>query len=133
VGERNSQEKLYIGDVIANFSLLPGAIEGHPDSQGVPFQLVDVVQGDSFVQAQDLPAPRAVKIDVEGFEYAVICGLRQTLADPVCRMVCCEIHPRFLPPEVKAGDIHKLLASLGYDRMEGQPSQTPYHLVGYKS
>jgi FkbM family methyltransferase len=133
VGERNSQEKLYIGEVIANFSLLAGAIEGPPDKYGIPFQLVEVVQGDPFVQALRLPAPRAVKIDVEGFEYSVICGLRQTLANPWCRMVCCEVHPQYLPPEVKGGDIHALLAALGYDRMEGQPSKTTYHLMAYKS
>jgi FkbM family methyltransferase len=75
VGEGNSQEKPYIGDVIANFSLRAGAIEGPPYKEGVPFQLVEVVQGDPFVPAQGLPAPRAVKIDVEGFEYAVIRGL----------------------------------------------------------
>ena len=133
VGERNSQEKLYIGDVIANFSLLADAIEGAPNKEAVPFQLVDVVQGDPFVKAQGLPAPCAVKIDVEGFEYTVICGLRQTLADPQCRMVCCEVHPQFLPPEVKAGDIHNLLASLGYKRIEGHPSDTTYHLAAYRS
>ncbi len=133
VGERNSQEKLYIGNVIANFSLLAGAIEGAADKDAVPFQIVEVVQGDPFVEAQGLPAPCAVKIDVEGFEYAVMRGLRQTLADPRCRMVCCEVHPQFLPPEVKPGDIQVLLTSLGYDRMEQHPSETTYHLVAYKS
>ncbi len=133
LGERDSQEKLYIGDVIANLSLLAGAIEGTPDKEGIPFQLVEVVQGDPFVQVQGLPIPRAVKIVVVGVEYAVIRGLQQTLADPGCRMVCCEVHPQFLPSEVKPDDIRRFLASLGYDRMEGPPSKTPYHLVAYKS
>ncbi len=133
VGERNSQEKLYIGELIANYSLLAGGVESRGGQSAPPFQIVEVVAGDAFAQAQGLPAPCAVKIDVEGFEYAVMKGLRQALSNPGCRMVCCEVHPKFLPPEVKAKDIRDFLASLGYQRMEGEPSESAYHLVAYRS
>lgn len=100
LGERNSQERLYIGEVVANFSLLAGGIEGHSAKAEREFQIVEVVQGDGFAQAEGLPVPCAVKIDVEGFEYSVIKGLRKVLSDPRCRMVCLEVHPKFLPAEV---------------------------------
>lgn len=131
VGERNCEEKLYIGEVIANFSLLAGGIAG-PANREIPFQMVHVVQGDQFAEAERLPIPKAVKIDVEGFEYSVIRGLMRTLSDPRCRTVCCEIHPKFLPPDVKAADISGLLESLGYDRFEAEPGDGPYHLVAYR-
>jgi len=133
VGERDSQEKLYIGELIANYSLLAGGVEGRAGDSEPPYKVVEVVQGDAFAQAQGLPAPCAVKIDVEGFEYAVMQGFRQALSSPACRMVCCEVHPKFLPPEVKAKDIWEFLASLGYQRIEAEPSESAYHLVAYKS
>ncbi len=133
LGERNSQEKLYIGNVVANFSLLAGGIEGDAGKERTPFQLVDVVQGDTFLGTEALPTPRAVKIDVEGFEYAVIKGLCRALSDPECRIVCVEVHPKFLPSEVKANDIRELLASLGFRRIEGEPSESTFDLVAYKS
>ena len=131
VGERNCEEKLYIGEVVANFSLLRGAIVG-PPNRDIPYQLVQVVQGDEFAEAERLPVPRAVKIDVEGFEYAVISGFRRTLSDPKCQIVCCEIHPKFLPPDVRAADIGGLLQSLGYNRIEAEPRDYPYDLIAYR-
>ena len=132
LGKQASEEKLYIGEVIANFSLLPQAVSSSVGSD-IPFQSVQVVQGDKFVEAEKLPVPNAVKIDVEGFEYSVLKGLQRTLADPRCGLICCEIHPQFLPAHVKASDINDLLRSLGYNRIEAEPAETAYHLVAYRS
>lgn len=131
LGERAGEEKLYIGEVIANFSLLPGGIAGSKGT-AMPFQRVQVVQGDEFVEAEGLPIPKAVKVDVEGFEYSVIQGLRRTLSEPECEMVCCEIHPKFLPPQVSPAGVTKLLRSLGYMRIEEHPQERPYHVIAYK-
>jgi len=131
LGEGAGEEKLYIGEVIANFSLLPGAIAGSKGAD-LPFERVQVVQGDECAQAEKLPNPRAVKVDVEGFEYSVLKGFQHTLANPKCGMVCCEIHPKFLPAQVKAADITDLLRSLGYIKFEGEPTEAPYQLVAYK-
>jgi hypothetical protein len=98
----------------------------------MPFERVQVVRGDEFVEAERLPIPKAVKVDVEGFEYSVLKGFRRTLADPRCEMVCCEIHPKFLPAHLKPTDITNLLESLGYGGIEGQPTDGPYQLVSYK-
>ena len=88
------------------------------DSAAGPREAVDVVVGDEFVKAEDLPVPRLVKIDVEGAEYGVIRGLSRTLSDPSCRMVCCEIHPPLLPPGVTQDTVLALLRDLGFGRTE---------------
>jgi len=48
--------------------------------------------GDEFIADNQLPAPTAIKIDVEGTEGAVLDGLSATLDQPSCRLVYCEVH-----------------------------------------
>jgi FkbM family methyltransferase len=56
---------------------------------------VDVrrVRGDDYLDRSDLPSPTVVKVDVEGYELSVVEGLRESLRDPACRLVYCEVHP----------------------------------------
>jgi hypothetical protein len=118
--------------MVGNSSLLPNAIAGAGESNSVPFQTVSVVEGDVLVKNDNLPTPTAVKIDVEGSEYAVIKGLQKTLADPRCRLVCLEIHPQFLPPGISPGDIITMLKSLGFTRFDARPSSGPYALLAFR-
>lgn len=55
-------------------------------------QNTEVVIGDQFIKNQSLPVPNVLKIDVEGMEYDVLQGLSETLKNPECRLVFCEIH-----------------------------------------
>jgi FkbM family methyltransferase len=52
--------------------------------------LVAVATGDEFVARGSLPAPTAIKLDVEGHEAAVLRGLAVTLATPACAIVLFE-------------------------------------------
>lgn len=112
LGVQNGEGKLFLGEVTGASSL----IGGRAKDQG--FQIVKVAEGDRLVQVEKLPLPRLVKIDVEGNEYAVIWGLRQTMAQPLCRLVCCEIHPHLLPAERKPEEIMDLLRSLGFTQID---------------
>ena len=60
--------------------------------------------------------------------------LRHTLAQPTCELICCEIHPQFLPPDVKPEAILTLVRSLGFSRMNSCPRwDTTFHLVARKT
>jgi Methyltransferase FkbM domain len=76
--------------------------------------------------------PHAVKIDVEGFEYAVLRGLCGTLASPTCRLICIEIHPEALPSGVGAETITELLRSLGFGQFKTERRDTELHVVAVK-
>jgi len=93
---------------------------------------VQVVEGDRLVEMENLPSPRAVKMDVEGHEYAVIRGLRRTLSNPLCEIVCCEIHPALLPEGVGSGEVVDLLRSCGFTRFEVLPRPPEQHVLAFK-
>ena len=127
LGERSGRAKLYSGEVIGGASLV------HAHGGDDPGEVVDIVEGDQLVLAEDLPLPRAVKIDVEGYEYAVIQGLRRTLADHACELVCCEVHPARLPADVKPEMIVDLLRSVGFSRIDTYPRwDKTFHLLACK-
>jgi FkbM family methyltransferase len=93
---------------------------------------IEVARGDTFFARERLPVPHAAKIDVEGFEYAVLRGLCGTLANPICRLICVEIHPELLAPGVSAGTITDLLQSLGFSQFRTEPRGTEVHVVAVK-
>jgi len=112
LGEENCKAKLLFGDNICP-SLLPH--QGECVAQNFS-QAVEVVRGDRLVLSQALPIPRAVKIDVEGYEYSVLRGLKRTLAHRACELLCLEIHPTFLPAGVTQEQIAEFVESLGFSR-----------------
>jgi len=93
---------------------------------------IPVVQGDRFRMSESLPTPRAVKIDVEGCEWFVVNGLHQTLAEPACEVLCCEIHPRLLPSGVTQRLILDLVRSLGFSRVSLVPRGAEVHALCFK-
>ncbi len=126
VGERNGEARIYFGEV-GNLSLLP------PDTRNMSYQVVEMVEGDRFREAEILPPPRVIKIDVEGYEYAVLEGLRRTLAQPECEVVVCEIHPTLLPPGVQPEAVLALLRSLGFAHIDRCPGWHVFHAVAQKA
>lgn len=128
LGEQSGQGKLYRGEENADSSLVSpstGRDLGH--------ELVEVEEGDGFIKAMNLPLPRAVKIDVEGYEYAVIRGLRHILAQQSCELLVCEIHPRLLSQGVGPDGLLELISSLGFSRIDSHPRYDTFHLVAYKA
>jgi FkbM family methyltransferase len=111
-------------------SLMEGQEKVLGGTPGVEF--VEVEVGDSFRKAHDLPIPRAIKIDVEGFEYAVMRGLGETLGDPRCQFVGCEMHPHLLPPGITPQHVMDLLRSYGFNRIELSPCGLDQKIDCYK-
>lgn len=127
LGDRSGQATLYASKVIGNSSLIQ---QGHPSGAG---ETVEVITGDEFVRAERAPLPRVVKIDVEGFEFAVLQGLRATLAQPSCELVCCEVHPSLLPKGIAPGVVESLLKELGFKMIESFPRwDGTFHITAYK-
>jgi hypothetical protein len=90
--------------------------------------------GDRLVAEEKLHLPRAVKIDVEGYEQSVIAGLSHTLAQAECELVCCEIHPHLLTAGARADDILEQLKSLGFAHVErwGRERDENFFFVAWK-
>jgi FkbM family methyltransferase len=128
LGESAGEAKLYLGEENADSSLV-----GHPAGKDLGWEAVSVVRGDEFVEAKNLPSPRVVKVDVEGYEYAALQGLKRTLAAPGCRLVCCEVHPRLLPPDVKPQSVFALLRSLGFVHIGVSRRGDTYHAICRKT
>lgn len=101
-------------------------------SDYIPVEKMEIVDAFSFIQENNLPLPNVVKIDVEGFEYHVIRGLKNALMDPACRMVACEIHPNLLLDGMKVSDIMELMDSYGYKRNKIFKRNTELHVFFYK-
>jgi FkbM family methyltransferase len=93
---------------------------------------VKIIPGDKLVINDEIPLPRVVKIDVEGYEYFVIKGLKETLSNKECQLVCCEIHPDLLSDDCDYRIIVELLMSIGFIYFETYPRDKEFHLVCYK-
>jgi FkbM family methyltransferase len=114
LGDREQTATLMIGNVAGAGRIISDVESSVPQHM----QQIQVVQGDRFIESHGLPFPRAIKIDVEGKEYAVLQGLTHTLSEPTCQIVCCEIHPQYLPPSAKPEDVLALLRSKGFSDIQ---------------
>jgi FkbM family methyltransferase len=128
IGDRDAQEILYLGNGV-------GAIDSGqlgPEWTMGARQTINVVRGDTFRQSRNLPVPTVLKIDVEGYEGAVLEGLRQSLSLPECRLVCCEIHPALLPHPGTKESLVLTLKSFGFSDVQLLPHKTEFHAFAYK-
>ena len=129
LSNRDGNATLQTGDV-AGAGRIVCSDDG--DRASVHAERVNVVHGDRFVESQGMVPPRAVKIDVEGHEYSVLHGLSRTLSQPSCELVCCEVHPGLLPPNLKPEDVIGLLRTLGFNQIETHPRIKDLHVWASK-
>lgn len=125
LSDSRSEKKIYFTGNTGGFTLRDnsGSLKGSG---------VKLVPGDELIKEKELPIPKIVKIDVEGFEYEVIKGLMEALKNKDCRMVVCEVHPYLLPQGVGGKTIESLLESAGFNRIEKHSRGKNSHLFAFK-
>ena len=111
LGEEQSTGNLYF-----NKSMGRASISLVKTEKACFFQKSDIIPGDIIVDTNKFPLPKVVKIDVEGYEYPVIKGLKNTLSQKECRLLCCEIHPYSIYPSgITTEIILDFIKSLGFN------------------
>jgi FkbM family methyltransferase len=128
LGEESSEGRLYVGQRVCPSLIAPDADHsavGHAE-------VVQVANGDELWNAEGLPIPQAVKIDVEGFEYSVLRGLRKTLSDPRVKLLLCEIHPHLLPEVTSVEAVREFITSLGFTEAEVFVRTTEVYVIAGK-
>jgi FkbM family methyltransferase len=124
LGEETSSGHLYLDRAAA--TLMPSA---KTVEAGEIYEQIEIVNGDEFWKLHELPIPRVVKIDVEGFEYLVLEGLRTTLSNPVVQLVVCEIHPYLLPAGTSPAMVKELMKSMGFDDISEFPRRREIQMI----
>ncbi|MBU1125650.1 MAG: FkbM family methyltransferase [Candidatus Omnitrophica bacterium] len=127
LGNTSGMHDLYYREDIGS-----GAQSMRKGPQSYKSESVSLAHGDRFVAEHCLLSPRAVKIDVEGYEYEVIQGLRQILSGRQCKMLCCEFHPGLLPQGITVSGIMDLLRECGFIRKETFVRGSEIHGIFYK-
>jgi FkbM family methyltransferase len=101
-----------------------------PPRGSAPPSTLHTAQGMAGDEAlRNAAVPTTVKIDVDGHEYAVLCGLKQTLSSPVCRRLCLEIHPPALPPGINEDVILKFIRNCGFNIVSETARSAELHVV----
>lgn len=99
------------------------------DCKTVP---VEVISGDEWLDQQAVNIPQLIKLDVEGAEEDVLCGIRGTLTDPQCHTVIAEIHFGILDSQGHRDApkrIFEFLQACGFDRLTWLDSS---HLAAFR-
>jgi FkbM family methyltransferase len=110
VYDRTGEHAFYSGHANSQSSLAAtGLTSGDPRAPAVP-TLVRTVTIDDYLGINGLPAPRFVKIDIEGAEIHALRGATRVLESDA--IILCELHP-YAWPELNIG-FDDLLAITGH-------------------
>jgi len=96
-------------------------------------QRVQIMRGDDLFRSRGWTVPAVVKIDVEGFEGQVLEGLRDTIRQSECRIICCEVHPELLPSGVTLESILAGLSESGFARLVEVSRGRSLHLIAFRN
>jgi len=91
------------------------------------------MRGDDLFRSRGWTVPAVVKIDVEGFEGQVLEGLRDTIRQSECRIICCEVHPELLPSGVTLESILAGLSESGFARLVEVSRGRSLHLIAFRN
>jgi len=75
---------------------------------------VETARADDLIEANNIPSPNIIKIDVEGAEKEVLDGLNNVLRGNKCRVVYCELHPKMLKNGSSFEDVIQKLEKFGF-------------------
>ena len=125
LADKPGEMKLEVGGFLNRQSRL---VEAGSAGNGTS-ETVEVTTGDRLRERDGLPIPNAVKIDVEGYEYQVLKGMKQTLEHPSCTLLCCEVHPARLPAPLRPEDVAAAIRGLGFSQIEVIERGTELHLI----
>jgi FkbM family methyltransferase len=104
--------RVALGDTAGTMTLHQGESVGMLDAVAVDAGQgsavpVSLVRADVYSNRQGWPTPTVLKIDVKGYESAVLDGFGELLSD--VRVVLCEVHPRqLLPNETPKGILRRI-------------------------
>jgi FkbM family methyltransferase len=86
---------------------------------------VTISKGDTLINNQTARPPTVVKLDVEGWEYAVLQGMTSALSH--CRLLLIEVHPQNLQQIGKSTqDVYDLVDKLGFQIVQEDERTTTW-------
>lgn len=95
---------------------------------------VKIHKADSLIADHHFKIPNVVKIDVEGAEYWVLCGMHQILKDNQLRIIQCEIHPGLLPKfHASPNNIVTIMTDAGFSTVQEFDRKDQKHILFQKS
>ncbi len=115
LGDRSGTAILHVTDFADASSLLPLSPAGRAEFRVAPATAVTVpvARLDDLIAAGTVAAPDLIKLDVQGFELAVLRGGENALAS--ARAVLCEVSTRaFYDGQALFGDILSYLEARGF-------------------
>ncbi len=123
----------YEGDLFVDKKIGIGSTSLIPSEGKILSGKATIARGDRIVADKALPIPKAVKIDVEGYEIDVLEGLEKTLQHNDCLYLCCEIHPTLLPQGRNKSDVFQVAQRLGFIQKEAYPRGNEIHTLFIKN
>ena len=89
---------------------------------------IKISRADDLVRESLIPAPNAVKIDVEGAEYDVCEGFMGFMSTAPPRLILLEIHPRLIGNFGRSiEDLRRLLTGYGYEIADSGSRGSEYY------